>query len=86
MDEIVHDVDNRKDFYGTTLVANYDDDEGHYCFLDDNGMLQGIIYDVLNVAANYLNISVLYQEPSLENKNVWGKRQIEESYIIFDKM
>lgn len=72
----MHDVDDRRDFHGTTLVANYADNYGHYCYFDTNGKLQGILFDVLNIAANYLNISVLYQEPSAENKNIWGERQL----------
>ena len=74
MPEIVHDIDARKDFYGTTLVATYHKNYGHYSFVDEAGKLQGILHDTLNVAAHYLNLSVSYKEPNSENIGIYGKR------------
>ena len=64
----------RTDFRGISFVANFAHDYFPYSFLNANGEIRGIFYDVMNIAASYLNVSLKYQDPQAHNFGMWLKK------------
>ena len=74
----------KKDFEGIELKANFADNYFPYSFLNDNGGLSGILYDVLNIASRTLNVSLKYQDPLPHNYDIWSKRylQLRTTFVL----
>ena len=64
-----YEVDERRDFEGALITANYNSN-GNLFYMDENGKMQGLVYDCFRVAANYLNLTVVYQEPNPINRDI----------------
>ena len=71
---VVKEVAARKDFKGVPFTANFATDYFPYSFLNKDGNINGIFYDVMNIAANHLNVSLKYQEPQAQNFGIWLKK------------
>ena len=74
INEALNEIVNKKDFGGIEFKANFADNYFPYSFLNDNGELSGILYDVLNIASKTLNVSLKYQDPQPHNFDIWSKR------------
>ena len=67
----------KNDFHGLPLVVNY----AHYppyCIVKKqaNGTdkVSGLFIDTLQIATQYLNLTLVLQKPKAENRNIWFKR------------
>lgn len=56
------------------MTANFAATYYPFSYQKDNGELGGTLYDILNVAAKDLNVTVKYQDTLLHNFNIWLKR------------
>ena len=67
-------VQERNNFMGIPIVANFAETYPPYCYADENGTLKGVFYDMFNVAAGMVNLTVIYQKPKDYNYNIWLNR------------
>ena len=72
--DALEDVANKKDFGGIPFTANFVVSYFPFSFQNDDGVLQGILYDILNLAAKSLNVTLKYQDSKPHNFNIWSKR------------
>ena len=62
------------DFQGLNLVANYDSNPP-YCIWDrSNDKIEGVFQDLLQIAVQYLNLTLILQQPEPQNKGIWSKK------------
>ena len=67
---------NTFNFQGLNLKTNYDINPP-YCIVESiNGKVQvkGLFMDVLEIAAKYLNLTLVIQHPKPQNKGIWSKK------------
>ena len=76
LDEFNTKTKSSVDFKGIPFRVNYVEDFSPYCFLDENGILMGIIPDVIREVASMVNVTLIFQEPNEMNKNIWLKRYV----------
>ena len=62
------------DFNGIPFKANYVVDYPPYCYIDKDHKLKGIMPDIMREAALLMNITLLFQAPKDNNKNIWSKK------------
>ena len=62
------------DFNGIPFKANYIVDYPPYCYIDKDHKLKGIMPDIMREAALLMNITLLFQEPHDNSKNIWSKK------------
>ena len=62
------------DFNGIPFKANYIVDYPPYCYIDKDHKLKGIMPDIMREAALLMNITLLFQAPKDNNKNIWSKK------------
>ena len=62
------------DFNGIPFKANYIEDYPPYCYTDKDNKLKGIMPDIMREAALLMNITLLFQAPKDNNKNIWSKK------------
>ena len=67
---IIEGTQNRMDFEGTALIANY----GTHCFVEQDGTVSGILPDVLRTAAYLMNLTLTFQKSKKENIGIWHKK------------
>ena len=69
----------RHDFQGVPFLVNYAD-QPPYCIVDklenNNNKVSGVFLDVLSIALQYLNATLVLREPNQENRNIWHKRYL----------
>ena len=44
--------------------------------MDENGKVQGTFGKAVQIAASLLNLTLVFQEAKLENRNIWSKRYL----------
>ena len=72
---IIHETQKREDFEGATLIANYDFIyTHHFCFVEKDGSIRGIFPDALKTAANFMNVTLIFQKPKKKNAGIWHKK------------
>ena len=71
---IQESVKNNEDFEGAPIIANFVESFLPYCYLDNFGDLVGMYPDTLRIAANYLNLTLIFQETKEENTDIWASR------------
>ena len=71
---VLKEVATRKDFKGIPFTANFATDYFPYSFLNKDGNISGIFYDVMNIASGYLNVTLKYQDPLAQNFGIWLKK------------
>ena len=67
---------NTFDFQGLNLKTNYDINPP-YCIVEwINGKVQvkGLFMEVLEIAAKYLNLTLIIKQPRPQNKGIWSKK------------
>ena len=62
------------DFNGIPFKANYVVDYPPYCYIDKDNKLKGIMPDIMREAALLMNITLLFQAPKDNSKNIWSKK------------
>ena len=69
----------RHDFQGVPFLVNYAD-QPPYCIVDkqENNInkVSGVFLDVLRIALQYLNATLVLRESNQENRNIWHKRYL----------
>ena len=73
------DTKTNVDFKGIPFRVNYIEDFSPYCFLDENGLLIGIVPDIIREVALMVNLTLIFQKPNEKNKNIWLKRY----YVLY---
>ena len=71
---IQESVKTKADFEGAPILANFVESFLPYCYLDNFGDLVGMFPDTLRIAANYLNLTLIFQETKEENTDIWASR------------
>ena len=66
-------LDEKQNFNGLKITANYAIFPP-YCSIDKMGNPTGLMYDILKVVANELNLTVEIQETKPENMDIWYKK------------
>ena len=66
-------LDEKQNFNGLKITANYAIFPP-YCSIDEMGNPTGLMYDILKVVANELNLTVEIQETKPENMDIWYKK------------
>ena len=71
---IQESVKSKDNFEGAPFLANFVRNFPPYCYLDNVGDLVGMYPDALRIAANYLNLTLIYQQTKPENTDIWASR------------
>ena len=70
----------RHDFQGVPFLVNYAGNSAPYCIVDklenNTNKVSGVFFDVLSIALQYLNATLVLREPNEENRNIWHKRYL----------
>ena len=72
--ESLEQVRRETNFNGINIVSNYAETFPPFGYTDEFGKPKGIFYDVLKIAAQSINLTVIFQKPKKENYNIWLKR------------
>ena len=56
------------------IKVNYVDDHRPYCWKDENGKVHGTFRKAIEIAASFLNLTLVIKETMPENRNIWSKR------------
>ena len=73
IEDILKVIDEEQNFNGLKITANFANFPP-YCSFDKMGNPTGLMYDILKVVANDLNLTVELQETKPENKDIWYKK------------
>ena len=74
INDALEEVANKKDFGGILFSANFVVNYFPFSYQNEMGQLRGIMFDILNVAAKSLNVTLKYQDSKPQNFNKWSKR------------
>ena len=74
IDKQLKSNEDEANFQGLTLISNYIDDYPPFCYLQSNSHVSGVFPDALRIAANYLNLSLIFRETKQENRGMWANR------------
>ena len=62
------------DFQGLNILASYASFPP-YCIIDSsNEKIKGVFIESLQIAAQYLNLTLILQQPKPQNKATWFKK------------
>ena len=67
-------VKSREDFMGIPFKVNYAETYPPYVYADEDGNLKGIFYEIMNIAAKHVNVSLIYKYPKEHNVDIWSSR------------
>ena len=68
--KVFDSVKTREDFMGIPFEVNYAETHPPYCYADEYGNLRGILYEIMNIAARYVNVTLIYKYPEGSIPNV----------------
>ena len=74
IDKQLKSNEDEANFQGLTLISNYIDDYPPFCYLEMDGHVSGVFPDALRIAANYLNLTLIFRETKQENRGMWANR------------
>ena len=80
--KVFDSVQTREDFMGVQFEVNYAETYPPYCYADEDGNLKGIFYEIMNVAAKYVNVSLIYKYPQEHNVDIWSSRYFKTSILV----
>ena len=73
VEEIIHIIDEKQDFNGLSLSANFAS-YPPFCSIDEMGNPKGLMYDILKIVAGELNLTLKISETQPRNKGIWLKK------------
>ena len=73
MKQILKIIDENQDFNGRSMSANFAS-YPPFCIVDEMGNPTGLLYDVLKIVSEELNLTLEITPPSPQNKDIWFKK------------
>ena len=73
VEDILRVTDEKQNFNGLKITTNYAIFPPYYN-IDEMGNPTGLMYDILKVVANELNLTIEIQETKPENMDIWYKK------------